>query len=228
VADPTQIKDMDAKQIAERHIVERYLANELTEDEAAAFETYVEAHPEVTREIELVARMKSGLSTLRDRGELPNLVQEPARHGFKPWMLAAASLAAVAVAALLFLGRGSGEHGALLASIAPDSPVSSRVTLARTRSDVLEVLASPPPGTVAELVMEPSDPAAADGYRVSLFRLEGRTNEIGTLEGVRSGQDGKLHVFVRAEDLAAGHYLVRLQGELPEPEEFLLRIGQVR
>jgi anti-sigma factor RsiW len=221
VADPTQIKDMDA-------IVARYLANELTDDEAAAFEAYVQTHPEVTREIELVARMKSGLATLRDRGDLRNLVQQPARAGFKPWMLAAASLAAVAVAALLFLGRGTGGHGALLASVTPDMTVSSRVMLARTRSDVLEILASPSPGTVAELVVEPSAPAPADGYRVSLFRLEASAKELGTLEGVGSRPDGKLHLFVRAEDLAAGHYLVRLQGTSPEPEEFLLRVGQVR
>src|SRR5688572_15647943 len=208
-------------------IVARYLANELTDDEAAAFEAYVETHPEVTREIELVARMKSGLATLRDRGDLRDLVQKPAR-AFKPWMLAAASLAAVAIAALLFLGRGTGGHGALLASVTPDMTVSSRVILARTRSDVLEVRASPPPGTVAELVVEPSAPAAADGYRVSLFRLEASAKELGTLEGVSSRPDGKLHLFVRAEDLAAGHYLVRLQGRSPEPEEFLLRIGQVR
>lgn len=217
---------MDAKQIAERHIVERYLANGLTDDEAAAFEAYVETHPEVTREIELVARMKSGLSTLRDRGELRELIRKRAGGGFRPWALAAASLAAIAIAALLFVGRGSGGHGALLASATPDLAVSSRLVLARTRSDVPEILPPPAPGTVAELVIEPSSPAMRGGYEAQLLRLEGEVGEVGSIERVAPGPDGKLHLYVRADDLVDGHYLVRLNGASAAPEEFLFRMGR--
>ena len=74
MADPLQIENMDAQQIAERHVIERYLAGQLTDQEAMAFEAYVEAHPEITRDIEEIARMKTGLVRLKDRGDLPSVV----------------------------------------------------------------------------------------------------------------------------------------------------------
>ena len=109
MTDPAQIPNMDAKQIAELHVIERYLADQLTDEEAHAFEAYVEAHPEVTRDIENISRMKAGLASLRQRGELaPLLVAERPR---KPlWFLLAAAAAAVLVAVLVvprYLGGGS-------------------------------------------------------------------------------------------------------------------------
>src|SRR6185295_15926348 len=100
MAGPTQITDMDAKQIAERQIVERYLANQLSDPEAEAFEAYIEAHPEVIKDIVLVSRMKCGLATLHERRELAALVQ--ARRRARMPVLIAASVAAVALAVFLW------------------------------------------------------------------------------------------------------------------------------
>src|SRR5262245_61881378 len=101
MADPTQIPNMDAKQIAERHVIERYLAGHLPEPEAGAFEAYIEAHPEVIKDIDLVSRMKCGLAALHERRELAAVVQARRRA----WMpaLIAASVAALALAIFLWV-----------------------------------------------------------------------------------------------------------------------------
>jgi hypothetical protein len=216
---------MDASQIAERHVVERYLANQLTEDEAQAFEAYVEAHPEVTREIELAARMKSGLFTLRSRGELTQLLTIRARRRFGPLALIAASVAAVAVAVVLLM-RQSGtmaEH-AMLAMNAQGRPISAHIALTRTRGEPTDSLPLPPSATVAELIVEPDAATAPKVYSVELFKVDGQLKPVAALPGVAASADGKLHLFVRAEALEAGNYLVRLAGNGDAPVEFLLRV----
>lgn len=216
---------MDAKQVAERHIVERYLANALSEEEAAAFEAYIEAHPEVTREIELLARMKSGLATLRDRGELRELLGKPARRGFRPMALIAASLAVVAVAAVLLSQRAPSDRSPLLASMTRDLSIASRLVLVRTRGEFPPALASPGAGTAAEFEITSPAPGV-DTWSVSLFRLDGpQARPVGEPRSLTASPDGKLRFYVRAEALVPGDYLVRLAGAAGEPEEFLFRVA---
>ena len=151
MTDPAQIPNMDAKQIAELHVIERYLADQLTDEEAHAFEAYVEAHPEVTRDIENISRMKAGLASLRQRGELaPLLVAERPR---KPlWLLLAAAAAAVLVAVLVvprYLGGGSNlpvlaaSAQQLLGENEKPLPISARLLVGRARGATPNTLAAP-------------------------------------------------------------------------------------
>src|SRR5215813_9902512 len=87
---------MDRKQIESEHIVARYLADQLSPDEAEAFEAYYTQHPSMVREIEYALRLKEGLATLRDRQQLDALMK--ARRG--RWALPLSIAAAVAGAAL--------------------------------------------------------------------------------------------------------------------------------
>jgi len=216
---------MDAKQIAERLVVERYLANALSEEEAQAFEAYVETHPEVTRQIELAARMKSGLATLRDRGELREILDKPATRGFKPMALIAASVAAVAVAAILLTSRTSDDRSPLLAAITQELSISSRLVLVRTRGDFPPGLARPGAGTAAEFEIAPQAPAPVDAWSVSLFRLDGpQARLIGEPRELTTSADGKLRFYVRSDALSPGDYLVRLAGGPDETEEFLFKV----
>jgi hypothetical protein len=227
VADPLQIKDMDAKQIAERQIVERYLANALSEQEAEDFEAYVETHPEVTREIELLARMKSGLATLRDRGELREILEKPAPRAFKPMALIAASVAALAVAAILLTNqRASNDHSPLMAALSEELSISSRLVLVRTRGDFPPALAHPHAGTAAEFEITPQASAATDAYSVALFRLEGpEARPVGQPQPLTTAANGRVRFYVRAEALTPGDYLVRLAGGDDETEEFLFKVA---
>ena len=87
---------MDRNQIEAEHIVARYLADQLSPAEAEAFESYYTQHPSMVREIEYELRLKEGLATLRDRGQLDALLK--ARRW--RWALPLSIAAAVAGAAL--------------------------------------------------------------------------------------------------------------------------------
>ena len=65
---------MDAKLIAERHVIERYLAGQLSDEEADAFEVLLEAQPDLARDVERIARMKTGFAVLERNGELALLL----------------------------------------------------------------------------------------------------------------------------------------------------------
>src|SRR4051794_10172124 len=86
---------MDTKLISERHVIERYLAGQLDDAEADAFERSLEAHPELARDVERIARMKTGFEVLQRRGELAKLLAQPpvapANHR-SIWVAAAAAV----------------------------------------------------------------------------------------------------------------------------------------
>ena len=52
---------MDAKLISERHLIERYLAGQLSDEEADAFERALEANPALARDVERIARSRPWL-----------------------------------------------------------------------------------------------------------------------------------------------------------------------
>jgi hypothetical protein len=226
---------MDAKQIAERHIVERYLANQLTDPEADAFEAYVEAHPEIVREIELATRMKSGLATLRQRGDLETVTHAKRRSGMRRPALLAASVAVVLIAGAFIVRQWSAAPQAvLLASTAEellgngDQPlaIAARLFVTRTRGEPAESLAAPPAAAVLELTLDlhATDPSAT--YSVHLLRVAGSAlNDVGGLSRASARADGSLSFFVRGSALTAGNYLIRVAGsDSSEPVEFSLRV----
>ena len=98
---------MDRKYIDENHIAARYLADQLSDSEREAFESYYVEHPEVMQELEVAARFKVGLMKMREAGELGQLMKRPAPF---PRTLQFAAAAAVIVAAIgisIFYLRGS-------------------------------------------------------------------------------------------------------------------------
>jgi hypothetical protein len=68
------------KYIDEHDVVERYLADQLSETEREGFEAYFMEHPEVVQQMNRTARFKSALLDLNDSGRLqPLLVRKPQR-----------------------------------------------------------------------------------------------------------------------------------------------------
>src|SRR6478735_4738856 len=183
MADPTQIPGMDATQIAERHVIERYRAGQLSDPEAEAFEAYIEAHPDVIKDIDLVSRMKCGLAALHERRELAAVVQAR-RIGWMPALIAA-SVAALALSVFVWLVPHGGGSRALLASVASALTDNRRVTLpvlahldvVRTRgaSDNVIVVPSLDPhiDSSVEFSIDMRAPNPGTGHSVELLRING-------------------------------------------------------
>ena len=84
---------MDRQYIDDRHVVARYLADQLSDQEREEFEAFCAGNPEVFGEIEATARFKAGLARLKESGELEAAIaRRPGIGSFA--MRHAASLAA--------------------------------------------------------------------------------------------------------------------------------------
>lgn len=233
-----QTGDMDATQIAERHVVERYLANQLTEAEAEAFEAYVESHPEVTRQIELAARMKTGLHVLRRRGELQGALISPRSWSRHPAFLAGTAASIAAAAFLVFRFAGDSKSPMLATTLeqlrsSGSKPLAlgATVTLARTRAIAPGgEIAMPPENDaatmLAELALLTGDETEHRRYAVEILRLtEGRLEPVTKLDDAEVVTGGVLRLYVRGSVLIAGAYVIRLTPlNSSAPIEFSLRV----
>jgi len=162
MAGSEQDQVMDAKLISERQVIERYLAGQLSDAEADAFEQTLEAHPEFARDVERVARLKTGFAVLQRRGELAKLLAQPvAPPNRRPvWVAAAAAV----VLTLGFLAFRQSEMPAAPATLLAASldklssrsespiPLLASVALARARGM----------GADAELKASVTAPGAAE------------------------------------------------------------------
>ena len=229
---------MDAKQIAERQIIERFLAGQLSEEDARAFEAYIEVHPDISRNIEIVARMKSGLATLRKRGELDRLLGAKSPSWYRrpaPLVAAAASV----VVALVLVARpwGVDSGGALLAATLQelagrnnDVPaLAARIVLARSRGLKPPIIAAEADGGAIEVTLQLSAPDTTAAYSAALSRLVGNSLEhVAESSDLRANTGGDLVFFVRTESLREGDYIFRISTNGREPSEFALRVAQAK
>lgn len=231
-----QIPNMDAKQAADQLLIERYLAGHLTDADADAFEDLLLRHPELSGEVERVARMKTGLALLRERGELTALLKEPPRDWYqKSWAAAAAVLVCAFGLGLYFATVGSSAPALLANSLAELSRqagapmnVVKVVAISRTRGagDLLSLDSSnDAPGAIELRLSTGAQPAAV--YSAELLRTgPDGLESLGRVPGVGISTDGTATFFVSAETLSPGDYLIRLwpaEGDMPL--EFPLRVG---
>jgi hypothetical protein len=107
---------MDRRYIDDNHVVARYLADRLTDDEREAFEAYYLEHPDVVQELEAAARFKVGLMKLRDTGELSRLLQREQRRQW-PYFAAAAAVAVLVIGAFVIIDRTPERHPILAATV---------------------------------------------------------------------------------------------------------------
>ena len=229
---------MDATQIAERHVIERYLAHQLSDAEADAFEAYVEAHPEVTRQIELVARMKTGLGLLRRRGELQSVLSAPPRSWIRHPAFLTGAAASIAIAALLVFQFTGQTRTPLLAtsvellrgSSGQPLQLGATVSLVRARGltpgGELELPAAGADAIALEITLVTGETAPGNHYAVEILKLEdGALRSVATLGDVAAAADGNLRVFVQGEALGAGDYVIRLTtAEEAAPVEYTMRV----
>jgi hypothetical protein len=211
---------MDRRYIDDNHVVARYLADRLTDEEREAFEAYFLEHPDVVQELEAAARFKVGLMQLRDSGELTQLLQPPPRRQTWPFLAAAAAVAALVIGAFFFV-RAPDTQPLLAASIGAlhrtngAAPViASAHAILRTRGSSVDAeIPLPPAGQAIELRVLPE--FTATHYRVRLFRMsaDDSMQSVAELGGLEPSEDTFVTVFVDPVRLQPGQYRLAIVGD---------------
>jgi anti-sigma factor RsiW len=221
MAGSEQDQVMDAKLISERHVIERYLAGQLSDAEADAFERALEAHPELAGDVERIARMKTGFEVLERRGELARLLARPVAPPKRrmAWVAAAAAVV-LALGILVFRQSDAPAPATLLAvsldalSSTSESPIPLRASVALARARGV--------GADAELTSSGKSPGAAElelatgaetgtHYAIELLAIDSAgARAVAKVPDAATDAAGAVHVFVSLDALPPGPYLLRL------------------
>jgi anti-sigma factor RsiW len=228
---------MDSKLISERHVIERYLAGQLGDDEADAFEVYLESHPQLAQEVERIARMKTGFAVLERRGELDALLQETAapRSRRTAWM-AAAAVAVVALGFIAFRQATDADARAMrlastlqTLSLPSESPVPLRasVSISRARgmgADV-EVTSSGTAQGAAELEFATGGPPGGPYIAELIAANDAGTKPLARVADAVANADGVVRLYLSLHALEPGAYLLRFTPPGgADPIEYSLRV----
>ena len=213
---------MDRRYIDDQHVVARYLADRVTDEERIAFEAYYLEHPEVVQEMEAAARFKAGLMRLRDTGVLPGLLQSTPRYRHRPY-LAAAAVALLALGTFFVLTRAPNTNPLLAAGIealrarGEGAPViASRYAIVRTRGIPVDAeIAQSQAGQAIELRVLPEFTAEPARYRVWLRRVgaDHSRETVAELGGLVPGLDGFVKMYLDGSRLETGRYELTIEGE---------------
>lgn len=211
----------------------RYLADQLSEEERAAFEARMLADPAVLHEVEVTARFKAGLALARERGQLgPLLVAERRRPQY---LALAAMLALVAIG----IGVWRSSDTALVPWIAPSLqelargdaplPASAQFTLLRVRSDGQIDARIPLPAQRQGLWLRVLPDSGTDGSRhnVMLVRDEEPTaaQALAPIANLTANEAGYVEFFVDSASLQPGLYRLTVEPDAAaaEAETFLIQ-----
>jgi len=233
---------MNRSYIDDQHVVARYLADQLSESERRAFETYLREHPEVVQEIEEAAQLKAGLRQLQDSGELEHLQKaQPRQTHFLARVLrrnarttAVAAVALAAIVGVLWLkpGMSSGPWIAatatvLIGSLGEPLPIGSTYTILRTRGSEADAdIELPRTPQALSLRILPENPIRTGLYRVTLYSIAGdkAPRQVATLQGLAAAEDEFISVYVDSSKLRAGRYRLLLSGAENEESAFQLSV----
>lgn len=210
---------MDRQYIDDNHIIARYLADRLSDEEREAFEAYYLEHPEIVKEMETTARFKAGLGELQRSGELDALVRGRPRVLNLRYLAAAAAVAAVAVGVAFYVNRST-SVGPLLAAtpalLQANGGLQLRVTstyqIMRTRSTAADAIV-PLPSTAQAIELEilPETAGPPASYRVSLARVDGnQEQQLAQIERLSANESGFVEVYLDSRGLRPGRYVVKL------------------
>ena len=224
---------MNRKYIEDHHIVARYLADQLSEAERAAFEACYLDDPDLLQELEAVAQLKAGLMRLRDSGELERLMKP------RPWHLqqahslarslrsnvAVGTIAAVATASvgiLLWLNRGPSNEPwmstaptSLIGPVGKPLQIASTYTILRTRGSVADAeIALPSSAQAIELRVLPEMTAVPAVYRMTLYSIgeTGVAHEVAAVSGLTPAADELVPVYLDSSKLHPGRYRLAIAG----------------
>lgn len=231
---------MDRKYIDDQHVVVRYLADRLSEEERKAFEAYYLEHPQVVQEMEAAARFKIGLRQLQERGELAGLLQVKPNYRRQRFFAAAAGVAIAAVGLLFWANRGPSRAPLLVASsqalvdrLGRTLPIAGTHVILRTRGAAhdAEIVLPDTPHAIALRVL-PEIEAQPPRYRITLSSIasDDSLREIATLGNLSADAEGFVPVYLNSFKLKHGRYRLVLSGDAGSStadaaSAFLIRIA---
>lgn len=211
-------------QATDRHqddvdIAQRYLAGQLSPPEQEAYEQYFIRNPDAVRELEATARMKVGLASLRDKGQLDSLLQRaPTTSRRSALMAIAASVAVIAIVVGLWRDVRVTDGAAIVASAtrlldSSGKPLAVGATYAvmRTRAtDYDAVVTLPEQPQALELRVLPESTAPAYNATLTHTVPSGAVAQPTTVSELRAGHDGFVRLFVDSSTLKPGSYELAL------------------
>jgi hypothetical protein len=227
---------MDRKYIDDNHVVARYLADQLPENEREAFESYLAANPEIVDELEATARFKVGLAALADAGTLDNSLRRRRATWIRPALAVAAGVALAVVAVSLWLNRSQIEEP-LMAALASELrgqngnalPTVATQPLIRTRASEQDaVIQLPGNESALELRVLPEEESTG-GFAVELFAVsdDQRERRVAALRRVKVTHTGFVVLYLRSSTVRPGNYRLRVRAEdttyTQDPSVFSLR-----
>jgi hypothetical protein len=209
---------MDRQYIDDRHVVARYLADQLADDERRAFEAYFLRHPEILQELEAAARFKVGLMQLRDAGKIEALIApQPWYRQIRYVAAAAAAIVAIAIGALLFNARNPTQRPLLIASADASVSIASTHTLIRVRGSSYDAdIELPKSPQLIALRVRPEVRAEPARYRVALASVDDdeSVHELASLAQLQPDNTGLVVLFLNSEQLERGNYQLDLSGDV--------------
>ena len=196
-------------------LASRYLAGQLSPAELQAYEQHLLENPDAVRELEATARVKVGLASLRDSGQLEKLLRvQPGLRSRWPALAAAAALIVLAIG----LWRGiEAPHDSMLVATATElvdrsqRPIASgsSYALLRTRSSAYDaVIRLPTDPRAIELRVRPEVAAPAYSVALSQIRSDGSVVQIGTVSELQAQADGFVRLYADSSRLEPGPYLL--------------------
>jgi hypothetical protein len=221
--------------IDEHQVVERYLADQLSDTEREAFEDYYAENPDVMRDLNAVAGIKLGVALLRESGELTALTAARPPPRWRAGLALAATLL-IAIVAGAYWFRNDAAPPVILAetldAFGKSLPVAASYQVQRTRSDVDATVRLPMNPQAIRLRMRPTFEAPPASYRVELSSID-ETSEarapVAAIDGVGLDADGFVTIYVDSAYLSPGSYELKVADRAaaaddPDTNDFLIEV----
>lgn len=200
-------------------LANRYLANQLSDQERHDYEILMLSSPEVIAELEATARLKVGLAKLQDTGELDSLLKQRRRSISAFLMPVAAALAAVTIGVTLWRSpvvhteKASSllfaSHTSLMEKAGHPLPITITAAFYAKRAEVaVQQIKKPPSAAEVVLRVLPTVFNKTHSYRLRLSRL-GQTafEDVAQIDNLTpTPDDGFIECYVDAARLIPGRY----------------------
>jgi hypothetical protein len=193
-------------------VFNRYLDDQLSEQERATFEAYLLEEPNALAELEATARLKVGLQRLRSNGELRDLLK-PERLFQRPWMMSLAAGVALVIVGIGLVRWNAPSAPPVLVASGQGFTIVGTYTLLQTRNENYDAVITLPrtPGGI-ELHVFADQPREGTSYDISLGRVndDGSVTGIDSLKALQASPEGFVTLFIDSSRLTPGRYRMTL------------------